>query len=171
MPDDEMKKVDKKPEIETDFDFSLLVSAKDLENEPKKKRKSKKERQNTFKGRDYKRLIQKVEERNQKIESLEEKDPARAKSLKEEIQWNRIMKRAAGEKVKDNVQLLKKGLKKKEKKKVKTKKTWEGRIAKVEENKNKRQEKRKENILKVKTKKKEKKIQKAKKRGRVVIKF
>ena len=153
-------------DIQTDFEFSRLISSKD---EPVKK-KNKNEKRDTFKGKNYKGLLKKVEERDERIKKIEEKNPEKAKHLKEEIQWNRALKRASGEKVKDNPELLKKGIKKKEKMKNKTKKQWEGRVKEVEDKKEQKQVKRKDNLKKANDKRKEKKIQKAKKKGRVVIK-
>ncbi|KAE9550235.1 hypothetical protein FO519_006555 [Halicephalobus sp. NKZ332] len=155
-------------DIKTDFEFSRLVSSKD--EPPKKKKKTLNEKRDTFKGKNYKELLKKVEERTERIKKIEEKDPEKAQNLKEEIQWNRAMKRASGEKVKDNPELLKKGMKRKEKVKARSKKKWDGRVKQVEGKKEQKQVKRKENLQKAKDKRKEKKIQKAKKKGRVVIK-
>ena len=153
-------------DIQTDFEFSKLISSK---NEPPKK-KNKNDKRDTFKGKNYKELLKKVEERDERIKKIEEKNPDKAKALKEDIQWNRVLKRASGEKVKDNPELLKKGIKKKEKMKKKTKKQWEGRVKEVEGKKEQKQVKRRENLKKANEKRKEKKIQKCKKKGRIVIK-
>lgn len=155
-------------DIKTDFEFSRLVSSDDKPTAPKKK--SKKEKRDTFKGKDYKTLLKKAEEREIRLERMAERDPEKADALKDEIKWTRALKRASGDKVKDNVELLKKGIKRKESVKHQKKKKWGQRVKEVNDKKQTKQQKRQTNLQKVKDKKIEKKIARSKKRGRVVIK-
>ncbi|PAV90585.1 hypothetical protein WR25_13261 isoform B [Diploscapter pachys] len=134
----------------------------------KKKRLSRKEKGDKFTGKDYRSLLHKVEKRKEKLEGLSEKDPEKAKSLEEEIKWNRAMKRASGVKVKDDENLLMKGLKRKEKDKAKKKEKWEQRVGKVEKDIQERQDKRKENIRKRVEEKKKRKLANLRKKGKLL---
>jgi len=51
-------------------------------------------------------------------------DPKKAEEYKENKAWDKVMKRASGEKVKDRVDLLKKSIKRREAKKKKSAKKW-----------------------------------------------
>ena len=62
--------------------------------------------------------------------------------------------KASGEKLKDDLSLLKKTLKKKEQMKNKSKREWEERSRMVEEKREKKQERRSRNIKKKKDEKK-----------------
>uniref|UniRef100_A0A5S6R338 SURF6 domain-containing protein n=1 Tax=Trichuris muris TaxID=70415 RepID=A0A5S6R338_TRIMR len=99
-------------------------------------------------GRRYGSLLRKVEQRQEKLESLEEKDPAKAELVKRKIRWDAAERRAQGIKIKDNPSLLRKGLKRRLKKKERSKKKWAQRVAAVEHSMQKRQEIRRSNIRK-----------------------
>lgn len=64
---------------------------------------TKKEKQEKFTGRDYKRLLEKVEKRKEKLEHVREQDPEKAKKLEEDIQWRKVINRAKGQKVKVSI--------------------------------------------------------------------
>ena len=68
---------------------------------------------------------------------LKEIDPEKAKQMEEDIKWNRALKKAEGVKVKDNIELLKRGLRKKEKSKEKRLAKWDHRVDKVKGDKEK----------------------------------
>lgn len=156
----------KQPVLPDDFEFSVLKNSAD-KHDPKKK--TKREKRDTFKGRDYKALLKKAEDRQQRIEKLKEIAPEKAVALEGSIKFDRAVRQATGEKVKDNIQFLKKGIKRKEKMKERTKKKWQNRKQLENKEKAKKQMKRRMNIDKRKDTKKENKIKKARKRGRVVI--
>lgn len=119
-------------------------------------------------GRDYKRLLEKVEKRREKIETLKEKDAEAGKRLEEKFQWQAALRKAQGEKVKDDPNLLKRAAKRKEKIKEKKKKKWGDRVKTVDDQKQKRQQKRQANIDKRKGDKKDKKRKKLIKKGRIL---
>jgi len=120
-------------------------------------------------GKDYKRLLEKQERFEGKLQRLEDKDDQEgAKKLKEKSQWDAATQRARGEKVKDDKGLLKKNLKRKEKRKDQVKKKWDDRKEGVQKKMDDRQKKRKDNIQSKKKDNKEKKLTKARKKGRLV---
>ena len=124
-----------------------------------------------FKGKDYKRLLEKIEKRNEKIKKVKNKDEAAGKVLQDRYKWKAAFDKAEGEKVKDNPEMLKKALKRKEKMKEKTKKKWKDRENTVKKQQDARQEKRNKNIQARKQTKKDNKLKKAKKKGRLIPGF
>lgn len=149
-----------------DFDFNILKKSTE-KVDPKKK--TKKEKRDTFRGRDYKTLLKKAENRKQRIDKLKEVAPEKAVALEGNIKFEKAIRQAAGEKVKDNIEVLKRSIKRKEKMKERKKRKWETRKQLENKEKAKKQIKRKTNLEKRKDTKKENKIKKAKKRGRIMI--
>ncbi|XP_066966812.1 uncharacterized protein [Macrobrachium rosenbergii] len=94
-----------------------------------------------------------------------------AAELKEIEAWSGALKRAEGAKVRDDIDLLQKSLKKKEHRKKLSKKRWEERSAAVEKKMMDKQTKRKENLKARRDAKLEKKFKKLKRKGRVVPGF
>ncbi|BFZ20845.1 hypothetical protein BsWGS_23884 [Bradybaena similaris] len=125
-------------------------------------------RTSDLRGRDYKRLLEKVEKRKEKVEKLKEKDLEKGKKLEEKFQWQAVLSKARGEKVKDDPNLLKKAAKRKDKMKEKRQKSWDTRVKTVEESQQKRQQKRQANIQKRKNENKDKKRKKLIKKGRIL---
>ncbi|PIO69658.1 surfeit locus protein 6 [Teladorsagia circumcincta] len=161
-------KVKKEPTKEEDVAVSFSKFDFLVKNEKKKKRLSTSEKKQKFVGKDYKSLINKVEKREEKLEKLKQKEPEKAAELEHDIKWKRALSRAQGIKVKDNMELLQKGLKRKEKMKEKRKENWANRKSNVEREEAKRQEKRKGNLQKRIDEKKKRKLQLMKKKGRVL---
>lgn len=127
--------------------------------------------QSNLKGKDYKRLLEKVEKKKEKIEKLKETNPEAAKSAVSKDAWKKVLMKAEGEKVKDDPTLLKKSLKKKEKFKEKRRKQWDERTSQTEHRMKAQQDKRQKNIMSRKQAKVDKKIKRAKKKGRTVPGF
>ncbi|KAL4084800.1 hypothetical protein QTP88_027702 [Uroleucon formosanum] len=92
----------------------------------------------------------------------------KAKELKERDAWKNVLAKAEGVKVKDNVELLKKTIARKERQKKVSKTKWEERTNTLEKTKKEKQDKRTNNLLKKKQEKKEKIKKKAIKKGRFV---
>jgi len=84
--------------------------------------------------------------------------------------WLAAKKRAQGEKVFDDVNLLKKSLKRQQKQKDKSKQEWKERLTNVDQGKAARQKKREENLKKRKEDKGQKGKKKVKKPGKKVTK-
>ncbi|XP_017263315.1 surfeit locus protein 6 [Kryptolebias marmoratus] len=119
-------------------------------------------------GRNYKQLLSRVEARKAKLEQLREKDEQKASEMEKKIQWTNLLYKAEGIKIKDNEDMLRASLKKKEKLRAQRKKKWEQRSEHVVEKMQQRQDKRKRNIQKRKQVKMEQKKNRARKKGRVL---
>lgn len=144
------------------FDFTADKTIQD-----KKKKDNKKLTPINPKPKDYKKLLNKLEKEQEQLKELKEKDPAKAKELEMKNKWKAAFNKAAGVKVKDDVTLLSKSIKRMDKKKQKAKKSWDQRTKAVEERKAMAQDKRKKNLEKRKDKNRDKKIKKLKKKGRI----
>jgi len=113
--------------------------------------------------------LDEIKTKQQMYEQLEKSgEVAKAKELKERDAWNNILAKAEGVKVKDNVDLLKKTIARKERQKKVSKTKWEERKNTLEKTKKEKQDKRMNNLLKKKQENKEKTKKKAIKKGRYV---
>ncbi|XP_028664873.2 surfeit locus protein 6 [Erpetoichthys calabaricus] len=119
-------------------------------------------------GKNYKQLLNRVEDRKAKLEELKSKNSSRAQELEKKMKWTNVLYKAEGLKIKDDEDMLKAALKRKEKKRTQKKQQWEKRSVHVLEKMQQRQDKRKKNIQKQKRGKLEKRKEKAHKRGRVL---
>lgn len=119
-------------------------------------------------GKNYKQLLGRVEARKAKVEQLREKDEGKAREMEEKMKWTNMLYKAEGLKIKDNEDMLRTSLKKKEKRRDQKKKQWNKRSETVAEKMQKRQAKRRRNIDKQKKGKMEKKKNRARKKGRVL---
>lgn len=119
--------------------------------------------------KDPKKILENMQKENEKLKKLEESGKAEEVSkMKEKKLWKNALAKAQGEKVKDDPELLKKSLKKREQKVRSSRKKWEARMEKVEKQKEERQKKRTENIMKKKKEKKTHKLKKAVKKGKII---
>ena len=121
--------------------------------------------------KDYKKLIKKLQDKRENVEKLKLTEPEKANEIELKDKWKTAIDKASGIKVKDDVGLLKKAVKKFEKKKERSKKNWQERVKETEANKNKAYDKRDKNIAKRKEKVKENKMKKLKKKGRIMPGF
>lgn len=62
--------------------------------------------------KDPKKILDDLQQQEEKFQKLAETDSNKAKELKEKIAWKNILQKAEGEKVKDDPNLLKKSIKK-----------------------------------------------------------
>lgn len=135
------------------FDFSEIGMKKKL---PKNKN-------------DPKKILQQLQQRKEKLKELEESgDKETAQDMKEKEVWKSALARANGEKVKDNPELLKRTIKRKDQKKKHSAKKWKSRSDSVQKSMQEKQEKRQENLMKRKKEKKANKLKKASKKGRII---
>ncbi|CAD5229184.1 unnamed protein product [Bursaphelenchus okinawaensis] len=132
------------------------------------KKLTKKEKMNKLSGRDYKGLQAKLEKRKEFVKKLKQKDPKKAEAFEKDVKWDTVIGRAEGKKVKDDPQMLMRAQKRKEKLKEKRKGKWDERVKKVQEDQQKRQDKRNTNIAKRRDTKVQKKLERARKKGRLV---
>ncbi|XP_051268158.1 surfeit locus protein 6 [Dicentrarchus labrax] len=134
----------------------------------KSKKQSMKGQITPLTGKNYKQLLSRVEARKTKLEQLREKDEGKARELEEKMKWTNMLYKAEGIKIKDDEDMLRSSLKRKEKKRTERKKNWNKRSENIVEKMQQRQEKRRKNIQKRKQVKTEKKKDRARKRGRVL---
>ena len=78
----------------------------------------------------------------------------KAKAIEESTAWKTALDRSSGVKVKDDAGLLKKSIKKLDRKKMVSKKRWEDRVEHEDKRKEMKQKKRSENLSKRKSVKK-----------------
>ncbi|CAG9531892.1 unnamed protein product [Cercopithifilaria johnstoni] len=157
-----------KPEKMEEKDDKLIFSKFDFIVRDEKQKETKKDKRDKFAGKDYKRLLQKAEKREERLEQIRSKNPEKALRIENNIQWKKALSRAEGQKVKDDPDLLKKSLKKKEKIKEWRKKKWANRVEHTLQMQARKQEKRSANIQARKDITKKRKIQKARKKGRIL---
>ncbi|KAF9930881.1 surfeit locus protein, partial [Modicella reniformis] len=87
-----------------------------------------------------------AEAHKEKITALQTADPEKASALKEKDTWKKALQLAQGEKVKDDIKLLKKTIKREEVLKKKSSKEWGERKSSVKKSKDQKQKKREENL-------------------------
>ena len=114
------------------------------------------------------KLVSCVEANQRKLEETAMQDEIKGAKLKERQTWIKAVEMAGGKKVKDDPKLLKKTMKRLDRRKKMSQKQWEERVRQEEERKSTKQQKRRQNVeerIKLIKAKKEKK--KSKKKGRV----
>ncbi|XP_059214595.1 surfeit locus protein 6 [Centropristis striata] len=134
----------------------------------KNKKQSMKGQITPLTGKNYKQLLSRVEARKAKLNQLREKDEGKAREMEEKMKWTNMLYKAEGIKIKDDEDMLRTSLKKKEKRRDQRKKQWNQRSENIVEKMQKRQDKRRRNLQKQKQVKTEKKKDRARKRGRVL---
>ncbi|CAH1271333.1 SURF6 [Branchiostoma lanceolatum] len=118
-----------------------------------------------------KKLLAKAEDKKQKIKDLKNENLGKAHEVEQKSKWKSALQKAQGVKLKDDPELLKKSIKRKDQIKKKSKKQWKERKDQVEANIKKKQNKRSDNLKARKQQKVSNKIKKAKKKGRVIPGF
>nr|CAD2158107.1 unnamed protein product [Meloidogyne enterolobii] len=104
-------------------------------------------KRNLFKGRDYGRLLKKVESREEMLTQLRNKDASKAEDVATKIAWEKAFQMATGLKVKDNPQLLMKSLKRKATEKVKRKNKWISRKQALDEKMERKRQIKQNNLM------------------------
>ena len=120
------------------------------------------------KKKDYRRLLAKAEATEKKLEELKKNDERRGEELQEKLQWRKAMDLAKGAKVKDDPRLLKKTLKRLDKKKSKSQKYWNEKKEQEQIQKDRKQDVRRkhiqERVEQIKARKNKRKLKKGKSR-------
>ena len=114
---------------------------------------------------DAKTALEAAQKKQARINAFDEE---KRKDIQEKDLWLAAKKRAQGEKVFDDVGLLKKSLKRQQKQKDKSKQEWKERLTNVDQGKAAKQKKREENLRKRKEEKGQKGNKKVKKPGKKV---
>lgn len=119
-------------------------------------------------GRNYRQLLERLQARQERLEALREQDAGKARALESKMQWTTALYRAEGVRVRDDERLLQAALKRKEQRRAQRQRRWEKRTAHVVEKMQRRQEHRRQNLRKKKAAKAERRLEKARKKGRVL---
>ncbi|KAJ4383342.1 hypothetical protein N0V86_001389 [Didymella sp. IMI 355093] len=129
------------PEHERNFNFGRVAweDGQELEGGLSKFLESRKKKGKS----DTKTALEAAQKKQARINGFDE---AKRKDLQEKDLWLNAKKRAQGEKVFDDVNLLKKSLKRQQKQKDKSKQEWKERLTNIADGKEKRQKKREENL-------------------------
>ena len=124
---------------------------------------------------DPKQALQKLQAQKDKLEKLKATDSVKAAALEEKLQLKKALQKAEGVSIKDDVNLLKKSIQRREKEKSKSRETWSKKKTEQKETEDKRQSKRNENIQsRIDAKKNKKmgiKVKKTQKPGKKGSKF
>lgn len=116
--------------------------------------------------KNYQSLIAKAEAKQKQLEDLTKQDEEKGTVAQEKEKWTKAVRMAQGEKLKDDPSLLRKTMKRQEKKKQTQKKKWGERMKRENLRKNAEQKRRQQNIHERIDKIKAKKARKrAKKKG------
>ncbi|XP_006900629.1 PREDICTED: surfeit locus protein 6 [Elephantulus edwardii] len=119
-------------------------------------------------GRNYRQLLERLQARQARLEELREKDEGQARALEAKMQWTNLLYKAEGVKIRDSEPRLQEALKRKEKRRAQRQRQWEKRTAHVVEKMQQRQDRRRQNLRKLKAAKAERRLEKARKKGRIL---
>lgn len=121
---------------------------------------------------DLKVMLAKTLKEKEKRKDLEQKGAGDVAAKRmEEAAWSSAMQKAEGKKVRDDVDLLRKSIKLKEKRKKTSSKKWEHRKEMVQKRQEEKQARRKRNIKAQKERRLTKKMEKMKSKGHIVPGF
>ncbi|KAJ4375065.1 hypothetical protein N0V83_002145 [Neocucurbitaria cava] len=150
------------PESERNFNFGKVAwDGQQLEGSLSSFLESRKKKGKS----DPKTALEAAQKKQARINGLDEE---KRKDIQEKDLWLAAKKRAQGEKVFDDVGLLKKSLKRQQKQKDKSKQEWKERLTNVQQGKEKKQKQREENLKKRREEKGQKGKKKVKKPGKKV---
>ncbi|KOX79136.1 Surfeit locus protein 6 like protein [Melipona quadrifasciata] len=122
--------------------------------------------------KDTKKMLLELKQKKEKLKAMEKLgEKERLEEIKEKDAWKAVLVKSSGKKVKNDPNLLKQTLKKKEGRKKQSAKKWESRLENLRKGIQERQSKRQNNIIKRKQEKKINKLKKAAKKGRVIPGF
>ncbi|XP_035892918.1 surfeit locus protein 6 homolog [Anopheles stephensi] len=121
---------------------------------------------------DTKKLLKKVIDNKKQLAELKESgDMEKYAEIKKKQAWEKALAKTAGQKVRDDPELLTKKLTQRKKQIKKSRETWKERQQKIEHQQNQRQKERTANIKERAQKKKNTKLKRMAKKGRVIPGF
>lgn len=145
------------------------------EEQPASKAQRRKEKRQKLKGnltpltgKNYRQLLERLQARQGRLEELREQDAGKARELESKMQWTNVLYKAEGVRIRDDEHLLQAALKRKEKRRAQRQRRWEKRTAHVVEKMQRRQDQRRQNLRKKKAAKAERRLEKARRKGRVL---
>ncbi|XP_019496946.1 PREDICTED: surfeit locus protein 6-like [Hipposideros armiger] len=143
--------------------------------EPASKAQRRKEKRRKLKGnltpltgKNYRQLLERLQARQSQLEELRAQDAGKARELETKTQWTNVLYKAEGVKIRDDERLLREALKRKEKRRAQRQRQWEKRTAHVVDKMQRRQDQRRQNLRKKKVAKVERRLEKARKKGRIL---
>lgn len=143
--------------------------------EPASKAQRRKEKRQKLKGnltpltgKNYRQLLERLQARQSQLEELREQDVGKARELEAKMQWTNVLYKAEGVKIRDDERLLQEALKRKEKRRAQRQRQWEKRTAHVVDKMQRRQDQRRQNLRKKKVAKVERRLEKARRKGRIL---
>ncbi|XP_057576341.1 surfeit locus protein 6 [Hippopotamus amphibius kiboko] len=119
-------------------------------------------------GRNYRQLLERLRARRVRLEELRARDAGRARELEAKMQWTNLLYKAEGVRIRDDERLLQEALKRKEKRRAWRRRAWEKRTAHVVGKMQRRQDRRRQNLRRKKAAGAERRLQKARRKGRVL---
>jgi len=121
------------------------------------------------KNNDPKAALQKIKLQKEKLKKMKERGQTeKVDKIESKEKWKKAMQKSEGVKVKDDEELLKKTIRRKDHDKRKGANLWKEQKEKVDHGKSTKQKKRDTNLMKRKTDKKDKKKKLAIKKGRLI---
>lgn len=145
------------------------------EEEPASKAQRRKARRQQVKGkltpltgRNYRQLLERLQARRGRLEELRARDEGSAQQLEARMQWTNLLYKAEGVRIRDDEGLLRAALQRKEKRRAQRQRRWEKRSARVVQQMQQRQDKRRQNLRRKKAARAERRLQRARKKGRVL---
>ncbi|XP_045127938.1 surfeit locus protein 6 homolog [Portunus trituberculatus] len=126
----------------------------------------------TMKSKDLKQILSQTLKEKEKMKHLEKKgDKEAAINIADQRAWSAALQKAEGKKVKSDVEMLKRSIKKREMRKKISQKKWEQRKETIQKQKTDKQNLRRKNIAVRREAKVDKKMKKMKKKGHIVPGF
>ena len=123
------------------IDFGQVIGLK-----KKKGYENNKSLANQGKKQSLERMLEEAEAKKEKLRKLKSSDDATDREKAANIEWGDALKAADGERVRDDPAMIKKAMKRKEKKKQKSEKMWNARIETTADSMHEKQKIRKHNL-------------------------
>lgn len=164
------------PGEETQAQPGLLFNKVEVtEEEPASKAQRRKEKRQKLKGnltpltgKNYRQLLERLQARQARLEELRDRDAGQAQELEAKMRWTNLLYKAEGVRIRDDERRLQEALKRKEKRRAQRQRAWEKRTAHVVGKMQQRQDRRRQNLRKKKAAKAERRLEKARKKGRIL---
>ena len=103
---------------------------------------------NMSKTKNLEKMLADAENKKQRLQELKQSNNLQDKQKAANIEWGDALKEASGERVKDDPQKLKKAIKRKAAKKLKSQKAWKSRLESTQQKMDERQKIRNHNLSK-----------------------
>ncbi|UJR36026.1 hypothetical protein I4U23_028765 [Adineta vaga] len=165
-PSDTKPSIPKTPTVPTQITFGRF----DFNTEDSISTNSKKKKPKKFENKQKKLIhtLKQVESEQNELTRLQEENPEEGKELLRSKHWKTALAKAKGEKIRDNVHLIRKSIKKQSKLRVRSAKKWQQKKSETDKRIKEKQDKRQTNLQKRKDDKKAKIKKRLIKKGRLI---